>query len=158
MIILILELIYLKSTSGTPMYLKISFLFYLMVGVVGNLQTIDRNLSGHLPNDYAALRKKIPDRAVGLVPLTFFFNEYKFYPKLLCHTNFALQMRQKQMESQVDSVTFFQWAYTHKAQFILLDYLNEAPHYYPQKGKTSLHNYRLHFFDGRFALYILPNR
>ena len=95
---------------------------------------------------YQRLRPYIPANSTGLVPLTFFFDEYEQYPRLLCHENFTCYSDRPK--------DFPIWAYQHKADFILIDYQYWPQKYYPEPGTANLPPYKLTFFDGRFAVYI----
>ncbi|WP_273213968.1 ArnT family glycosyltransferase [Runella zeae] len=155
MILLIYEWLQSKPLPRIPLYLKVMTVLYLIVGVVGNGQVIGRNLSGYLPQQYAQLRPQLPQKGTGLVPITFYFNEYEHFDKLLCHTNFELQMRHQQQSKPWTSEKFGAWAQQHKASFIVLDYKTDRADYYPSQGATRFANYQLVFADKQFSVYVL---
>jgi hypothetical protein len=153
MLVFVVEL-YIKSGNQkltTP--LKIVVVLYLIIGVVGSGQIIIKNTKAYLPAQYATLSTKIAKNQSGIVPLTFFFNEYSTQQKLLCLTNFELQMAQ-QKRTNLRSAMLFDWAATNQADFVLLDYLNDSANYYPQLGTPQIGLYHLLFSDKQFAIYI----
>jgi hypothetical protein len=127
---------------------------YVCVGVVGNLQIILKNNTNYLPDQFARLSTKITVKKTGLVPLTFFFNEYRHYDKLLCQTNFELQMKQQKRRTLTKKL-FFDWAKQNKVDFVVLDYLNNNADYYPDKNTLNVEPYSLTYSDGQFAIYQL---
>lgn len=155
MIVLILETVYQQPRQSIPSYLKAVFVLYVLVGITGHAMMIHSNRQEYLPNTYAELRKNIPAHTAGVVPLTFYFNEYKHYPKLLCYTNFDLQQRQRKPATVPDSRSFFHWAAANHAHFILFDYQIDRPPYFPAEGTQRIEKFQLRFFDGRFAVYVL---
>ena len=95
------------------------------------------------------MRKHIPANTKGLVPLTFFFNEYDRYSQLLTSENYKHQST----PSDVPTNEMAQWANQRKVDFILLEYTFRPEGYYPKPGTDSLPFYKLSHFDGRFAVY-----
>ncbi|AEI48629.1 hypothetical protein [Runella slithyformis] len=138
MILLILETVYKKPEKSIPAYLKMVFFLYVLVGVAGNAMVIHSNRREYLPNTYAELRKNIPAHTAGVVPLTFFFNEYKHYPTLLCYTNFDLQMLQRKPATVPDSHSFFQWAAANHAHLFCLIMTSTALFIFPKKERNAL--------------------
>ncbi len=127
-------------------------LLYVCVGIVGSVQIIAQNNSNYLPTQFASLRPNITTpKQVGLVPLTFFFNEYPHFDRLLCQTNFELQMKYK--DKTPTQILFFDWAKQNKADFVVLDYLNNNADYYPNKSTTTVQSYRRIYSDSQFAVY-----
>lgn len=154
LIIYILELLNTSSTNmKVPLYVKIVSFFYITVGFVGSVQTIHKNYSDYLPDKYRALRLVLPSKGKGLVPITFYFNEYKYFNSLLSHTNFDLQKSNLLKNKEASANDFFQWARNNKVHFILIDYQSESASFYPIKGIKTVKEYHLSFFDGRFAIY-----
>ncbi len=123
---------------------------YFIIGTFGMGQLIHKNIAfGGLPDDYAGLRKHLSADKTGLVPLTFFFNEYEEYDRLLTHENYKLHHDKATYSAHQMS----QWAGNHGADFILYDYEFLTESYYPEAGTRQLPPYHLTFFDGRFAIY-----
>ncbi len=152
--VLIIEL-YAKTTAlktPLPKLIYCTALVYLCVGIVGNLQIITQNNTNYLPNRYALLKPIISTQKVGLVPLTFFFNEYTHYDRLLCQTNFELQMRYKNVKKPTQNM-FFEWAKQNKVDFVVLDYLNNNADYYPIKDTPNLKSYNIIYSSNQFAVY-----
>ncbi|WP_439582289.1 hypothetical protein [Dyadobacter bucti] len=130
--------------------LKLVIAAYFVIGVVGMCQIIYTNATmEYLPVSYEKLRKDIPDHKSGFVPLTFFFNEYEQYPRLLTHENYKLQSNKKGMTT----VKMAKWAYKNGAGFIVMDYKFRPEPYYPKAGTKKIPFYNLSFFNGRFAIY-----
>ncbi|GAB3033911.1 hypothetical protein [Spirosoma pulveris] len=128
--------------------LRIVLAAYFIIGLYGTIEIIYKNYTlGNFPVAYQQLRPYIPENATGLVPLTFFFDEYDQYPHLLCHENFTNYSTQHQDDLPV-------WANHHKADFILLDYVYRPEAFYPKPGTTTLPFYKLTYYDGRFAVYL----
>ena len=130
--------------------LKLLAGIYFVIGIYGSVQIIHRNLTmDYLPVSYQKLRPNLDSTQVGLVPLTFFFNEYSRYPRLLANENYIIESKKKNMTTD----KFATWAKNHGAQFILMDYLFRSEPFYPKAGKKTIPFFKLHFFDGRFAIY-----
>lgn len=145
MLIILYELY--QSQPFTNWALNTVLVAYFIIGIYGTLEIIDKNYTlGNFPAAYQKLRPYIPANSTGLVPLTFFFNEYEHYSRLLCHENFTYYSARQE--------DFPIWANEHKADFILLDYEYRRESFYPEPGTTNLPHYKLKHFDGRFAVYI----
>lgn len=127
--------------------LKIVLLAYFIIGIYGTIEIIYKNYTlGNFPSVYKNLRTYIPKKSIGLVPLTFFFNEYEQYNRLLCHENF---------HNDSDSVNAIaNWANERKVDFLLMDYVYRPEPFYPKPGTKTLGVYQLRYFDGRFAVYV----
>ncbi|KQS23783.1 hypothetical protein [Dyadobacter sp. Leaf189] len=148
MLVLIYELYKLRPFSSPA--LKLIMVAYFLISVFGMGQIIYRNFTmEYLPLSYEKLRPHIEDQYVGFVPLTFFFNEYEEYPRLLTHENYKLQSKKKGMTT----LKMARWAYKNGANFIVMDYKFRPEPYYPAAGAKSIPFYKLSFFDGRFAIY-----
>jgi hypothetical protein len=102
----------------------------------------------------AELSTKIISKKTGLVPLTFFFNEYPHYERLLCQTNFELQIKQ-QKRGKPTKKLFFEWAKQNNVDFVVLDYLNNDAEYYPSRKVTQVIGYSLTYSDSQFAIYLV---
>lgn len=130
--------------------LKLVMAIYFIIGIYGTLEIIYQNtLLGNFPDAYKKLRNHIPAHTTGLVPLTFFFNEYEQYSHLLCHENFTYY----KIGNQNPANALAKWAFEHKSDFILMDYKYRNEYFYPKPGTPILPFYKLTFFDGRFAVY-----
>jgi hypothetical protein len=148
MLLIIYELYKRRPFANTG--LKMVLALYFIIGLYGTIELIYQNNSrDYLPTAYQRLRAHISPQETGLVPLTFFFNEYEQYAHLLGHNNFAYSSTHSANPAD-DLAT---WANTHKAGFILLDYTYNPESYYPTPGTKRLPFYTLSFFDGRFAIY-----
>ena len=133
--------------------LKLVLLAYFIIGLFGIVELIYKNYTlGSFPNAYKNLRSHIPKQSTGLVPLTFFFNEYEQHKRLVCHENFA-HYSQNFTNDRTGQKALPFWANQHGIDFILLDYQYRREPYYPDSGSTDLPLYRLTYFDGRFAIY-----
>ena len=148
MLALVYELIRLKPFNNAG--LKLVLAIYLVIGIVGMVQIIRRNFTmEYLPVSYQKLRSVIGNSKVGLVPLTFLFNEYERYPRLLTHENYKLQCGKRGMTTD----KMARWAHRSGADFILMDYKFITESYYPKAGTKRIPFYKLSFFDGRFSVY-----
>jgi hypothetical protein len=141
-----------KTKFSPPVYF--ASVLYLCVGIVGNLQIIIKNNTNYLPTQMANISAKIVSKKVGLVPLTFFFNEYTHYDKLLCQTNFELQMKYKKEKTLTQNM-FFDWANQNKVDFVVLDYFNNNADYYPNPKMRQVGSFQRVYSDGQFAIYRL---
>ncbi|NIJ55253.1 hypothetical protein [Dyadobacter arcticus] len=148
MIVLIYELYKIRPFENLA--LKVILAAYLVVGAFGMIQIIQRNFTmEYLPFSYKRLRPEIDNKQTGFVPLTFFFNEYEEYPRLLTHENYKLQSKKKGMTT----AKMANWAHNNGADFIVMDYKFRPEPYYPKAGVKTIPFYKLAFFDGRFAIY-----
>lgn len=148
MIVLVYELYQVAPFKNLA--LKLIIAAYFIIGIVGMCQIIYTNATmEYLPISYEKLRKDIPDHKSGFVPLTFFFNEYEQYPRLLTHENYKLQSNKKGMTT----FKMAKWAYKNGAGFIVMDYKFRPEPYYPKAGTKKIPFYNLSFFNGRFAIY-----
>ena len=130
--------------------LKLVIATYLIIGAYGMCQIIYTNFTmEYLPVSYHKLKSVIGNKQKGFVPLTFFFNEYEAYPKLLTHENYKLQSKKKNMST----IKMAHWAYKNGVDFILMDYKFRPEPYYPKAGTRNIPFYKLFSFDGRFAIY-----
>ncbi len=149
MLVLVYELYRIEPFTNRMLQLVLSA--YLVIGVVGMCQLIHTNFTmGSLPVAYEKLRKHIPDDKTGFVPLTFFFDEYEEYPRLLTHENYMLQFKKKGLTT----FNMAKWAHQKGAGFILMDYKLRPEKYYPKAGTKFIPYYKLSFHDGRFSVYI----
>ncbi|MBB6002058.1 hypothetical protein [Arcicella rosea] len=129
-----------------------AFFLYFVIGFVGIIQLIHKIHSRpFLPDKYAALRKFIPAKSKGLVPLQFFFNEYENHESLLCFENFDFQLAQSTLKADTESLA--NWARKNNVKFILFDYKNNKANFFP-KPREVLKGYQLSYFDGDFAVYV----
>jgi hypothetical protein len=148
MLALVYELYKLKPFSNPG--LKLVLAIYLVIGIVGMGQIVRKNLTMvYLPESYKELRSKLDAKGAGFVPLTFFFNEYEKYPRLLTHENYKLQSKKKGMTAG----KMASWAYKNGVSFILMDYRFRPEPFYPKAGTKKIPFYKLTFFNGRFAVY-----
>ena len=139
-----------RKSFGKAVYIMV--FLYLCVGIIGNSQIIYKNAVSHdLPQQYADLSKKITEKKVGIVPITFFFNEYPKYQRLLCQTNFELQSIK---EKNLTISQFVKWANQNNASFIILDYKNGYSNYYPVKGAVKIGDYKIIYSDNQFVVYV----
>ncbi|UHG89628.1 hypothetical protein [Spirosoma oryzicola] len=149
MLVLVYELYRLNSFKNLALYVVLAA--YFIIGLVGTIEIIRRNFTmRYLPLSYQDLRKAIPAHTKGLVPLTFFFNEYEHYGKLLTSENYKHQST----PSDDPANAMAQWANDRDVDFILLDHTFRPEGYYPKPGTDSLAHYKLGYFDGRFAVYL----
>lgn len=127
--------------------LRIVMLAYFIIGIYGTIEIIYKDyVLGSFPTAYKNLRSHIPKSSTGFVPLTFFFDEYEQYDRLLCHENFR---------DYSDSVNKLpDWAIDHQVNFMVMDYVYRPESFYPEPGTKKLGAYQLSYFDGRFAVYI----
>lgn len=124
---------------------------YLVIGTFGMCQIIYANFTiGSLPVAYEKLRNHIPDDKTGFVPLTFFFDEYEEYSRLLTHENYMLHFNKKGLTT----LNMAKWAHQKGAGFIVMDYKFKPEKYYPKAGTKLIPYYKLSFYDGRFSVYI----
>lgn len=148
MMIVVYELYRLRPFVNTG--LKTCAAAYLIIGVVGMGQLIHNNMKyGDLPENYDAIRKHLPEDGTGLVPLTFFFNEYEEFDQLLSHENYKLHYKKKNLSPHLMAA----WSKKMDVDFILFDYAYLTEAFYPRPGQKIIPFYRLTFFDGRFAVY-----
>jgi hypothetical protein len=123
---------------------------YFIIGIYGTIEIIHENFStDYLPVSYQKLREHIPADKKGLVPLTYFFNEYERHPTLLSHENYKYQST----PTNNPSTHMANWAHQRGAGFILMDYQFRSEDFYPKPGTVALPFYKLTYFDGRFAIY-----
>ncbi len=147
--IVVLYEVYRVRPFVTPA-LKIFLAAYLVIGVFGMGQLIYKNREfGDLPEKYEALRKYMPEDGTGLVPLTFFFNEYEEYDQLLTHENYKLHYNKENLSASQMAT----WSNKMDVDFILYDYGYLREGYYPKPGQKRLPHYQLTFYNGRFAIY-----
>jgi hypothetical protein len=148
MLVLVYELYRVRPFQNRA--LKLVVATYFVIGIVGMCKIIYTNATmEYLPVSYEKLRKDIPDNKSGFVPLTFFFNEYEQYPRLLTHENYKLQSQKKGMTT----LKMAKWAYKNGAGFIVMDYKFRPEPYFPKAGTKKIPFYKLSFFNGRFAIY-----
>ena len=135
------------SKPFTNWALKIVLVAYFIIGIYGTIEIIYKNyMLGNFPKTYQKLRPYIPANSTGLVPLTFFFDEYEQYSRLLCHENFTYYSNHQE--------DFPIWANKHNVDFILMDYKYRRETFYPEPGTNNLPFYKLKYYDGRFSVYI----
>ena len=145
MFVIVYELYKLRPFNNWG--LKVILMAYFIIGIYGIVEIIYKNYTyGNFPFAYKNLRKHIPRNTTGLVPLTFFFNEYEQYNHLLSHENFTYYANRQQ--------DFPIWANNHHVDFILMDYTYRREAFYPEPGTLTLPFYTLKYFDGRFSVYI----
>ncbi|GAB3256857.1 hypothetical protein GCM10027347_18930 [Larkinella harenae] len=148
MIALAYELYRLKSFVNRG--LKVVLGLYFGIGLFGTVQLIVKNFkTDYLPVSYQKLRSVIPAHQSGLVPLTFFFNEYERYPYLASYDAYKFTAH----ETEISPDGMAQWAHQNGLKFMVMDYLLSPEDCFPQPGATRLPFYRLLFYDGRFAVY-----
>ena len=148
MLALIYEIYKLNNVNNTGF--KLVMALYFSIGLYGTIEIIYANFNKpYLPDAYKQLRANLPYKKSGLVPLTFFFNEYEQYTHLLSHENY----KHHATPANSPSNQMAQWAYANKVRFILLDYGYRPEYFYPKSGTDNLPHYKLTYFDGRFAIY-----
>ncbi|GAB3880760.1 hypothetical protein [Spirosoma agri] len=148
MLVLVYELY--RSNPFKNWGLAVVLAAYFGIGIYGTIEIIYKNFSSEfLPVSYKNLREKIPTNEKGLVPLTYFFNEYDRHPALLSSENF----KHHAIPTANPSAQLAQWAHQQGVGFILMDYAYRPEDFYPKPGTSSLPSYRLTYFDGRFAVY-----
>jgi hypothetical protein len=119
---------------------------YALVGLYGLGELVYTNARREpLTTAYAALRTPIGTRQTGLVPITFFFNEYEQYRQLYCHNNAEFLVR--------ESAQLGTWAAARGVEFIVFDYTFDTPPFAPKQGEDNLPKYRLLFQNDRFSVY-----
>jgi|GEM_PF-2164666 hypothetical protein len=129
---------------------KVILGIYFIIGLYGTIAIIHKNLSReYMPDLYEQIGSRLPQGKVGVVPLTFFFNEYNDYHRLLTHENYKLFAKKKNMSAR----KFSEWSRYKGAQFIVMDYLFNRETFYPKPGTRKIPYFRLVFFNGRFAIY-----
>ncbi|QMW01948.1 hypothetical protein [Spirosoma foliorum] len=139
-----------KSNSFKDVGFQFVLAVYFSIGLYGIIEIIYKNFSQeYLPVAYEKLRPYLPSKKSGLVPLTFFFNEYDRYSHLLSSENYV----HNSTTTNDPSAQMAGWAHQHKADFILMDYQFRPEYFYPEPGKPSLPYYKLTYFDKRFAIY-----
>lgn len=130
--------------------LKLILIPYFIINIYEIAEMISQNLSvDYLPDSYQALRSHIPADKKGLVPITFFFNEYEHYPRLLCIDNYKNDVH----ETNMTPGQMANWANKRGVGFILMDYKLIKEPAFPKPGTATIPFYKLAFFDGRFAVY-----
>lgn len=128
------------------------FLVYFIIGMVGVIQLIYKiNSKPYLPEKYATLRKYIPQKSVGLVPIQFFFNEYENHERLLCFENFDFQLAQSKLTT--DTASLANWAMKNKVKFIIFDYKNNKANFFPKQNQL-LKGYKISYFDEDISIYV----
>ncbi len=148
MLVLIYELYKLSNVKSIGFKLIIAV--YFVIGLYGTIEIIYANFNKpYLPDAYKQLRTKLPYKKNGLVPLTFFFNEYEQYGHLLSNENY----KHHATPTNDPANQMPQWANTNNVDFILMDYEYRPEIFYPKPGKRNLPPYALTYFDGRFAVY-----
>ncbi|SKC13885.1 hypothetical protein [Dyadobacter psychrophilus] len=150
MLVLTYELYRLKPF--THRYFKWLLALYFVIGIFGSVQLIQKNITlGYLPKTYQSLEKILPRDKVGVVPLTFFFNEYDNFETLRTHENYKLYCHKVNMTPD----GFGRWAKASNAGFILMDYQFNPEKFFPPISASNIENYHRTYFDGRFAVYLL---
>lgn len=148
MLLILYELYRLKPFVNKK--LKVVLIIYFIIGTYGMGQIIYKNLSlDYLPQAYTKLRGHIPANELGLVPITFFFNEYEHYPNLLNHENYGYY--DTHSSDPVKEIT--NWSHKKNVGFILFDYKYRPEYFHPKPNTKQIPFYRLSFYDGRFAVY-----
>ncbi|QRR01471.1 hypothetical protein [Dyadobacter sandarakinus] len=80
---------------------------YFTIGIYGSGQLVYKNWKlGYLPNTYHEISKQLPKSSLGVVPLTFFYNDYNQFTRLLAHENYKLYCHKQNMSSD----GFAKWA------------------------------------------------
>lgn len=150
MLVLTYELYRLKPV--THHFFKWLLAIYFVIGIFGSVQLIRKNLTlGHLPKTYQSLKKILPRDKVGVVPLTFFFNEYDNFKTLRAHENYKLFCHKVNMTPD----GFGRWAKASNAGFILMDYQFNPETFFPPASDSNIENYHRAYFDGRFAVFLM---
>ncbi len=148
MLALVYELYSQKPFKNMALHVVLAL--YFVIGLVGTVEIIYKNFTQpYLPVAYERLRSQIGSGRSGLVPLTFFFNEYERYRRLLSSENYKHHARPG-ITPAADMAT---WARHRNVDFILMDYAYRPEYFYPEPGTKALPYYRLTYFDNRFAVY-----
>ena len=148
MLLLIYELYKLSNVKNVSF--KFVMALYFIIGLYGTIEIIYANVNKpYLPDAYKQLRPNLPYKKNGLVPLTFFFNEYERHAHLLSNENY----KNHATPTNDPANQMAQWAYVNKTDFILMDYDYRPEYFYPKPGTRNLPPYKLTYFDGRFAVY-----
>ncbi|OIN59386.1 hypothetical protein [Arsenicibacter rosenii] len=148
MFILLYELYRLNPFRNRGLYVVLAA--YFIIGLYGIVEIIYKNFSKpYLPEAYASLRTQIPAHAHGLVPLTFFFNDYARYDKLIAYESFLFQFN----ESERNKERLAAWAKAENLRFMLVDYKYDRADFVPDEKTTKLGDFRRTYTDGRFAVY-----
>lgn len=148
MLLFVYELYRLRPLWDRPV--KVALAAYLVIGLYGTVEIIYKNITQpYLPHAYAELRSRLPNHATGLVPLTFFFNEYDEHPYLVSYDSYHFQYK----PAQYTPAHLAQWAERSDLDFMVMDYRTGQEPYYPKPGTKTLEAFRLTFFNGRFAVY-----
>ena len=128
---------------------------YFVIGIYGSGQLIHKNRQlGYLPDTYRQLSQKLPKTATGLVPLTFFYNDYVQFTRLLTHENYKLYCHKENMSA----TGLANWAKMNAAQFIVVDYKFNAEPFFPSQTVTRLPHYERRYYDGRFAVFFMNGK
>ncbi len=159
MILIIIELFNSVEYSFTKSkMIWYSLALYVVIGVFGIFQLIHKIATNpYLPDQYKEISKYIPKKTNGLVPITFFFNEYKNYKNLRCYDDFYLQMWQLKQENS-DVKMLQKWLMKKQISFLLFDYKNEFSNAFPKYG-SLIDGYTLKYVDAdkQFVIYVAEN-
>jgi hypothetical protein len=152
MMLVVIELIHLIDKEAiVNKVILFTFFFYTVICLFGQIQLLNENhKEEYLPEKYARICKSIPPGSNGIVPLTFFFNEYEKYSKLYCLENFWPVNVYGESHSLDDLGKF---ALKNKADFILINKNNMT-----RKVDLNVHSkipqYKLTYFDNTLYLFI----
>lgn len=148
MFVLLYELYLINPFRNRGLYIVLAA--YFIIGFYGIIEIIYKNFSKpYLPDAYASLRTQLPAGSSGLVPLTFFFNDYERYGKLIAYESFLFQFN----ESERNTKHLAAWAKAQNLRFMLVDYKNDRADYVPDENTTQFGDFRRTYTDGRFGVY-----
>jgi hypothetical protein len=132
--------------------LKVVLGIYAIIGLYGTVEIIYKNISQpYLPTVHARLRSHIPTHAKGLVPLTFFFNDYDHYDRLITYDSYLF----RHQPNTGTPAQLAQWAAQQKIGFLVVDSQTNHADYIPSPNSLSVGPYRRTYTDGRFAVFTL---
>ncbi len=151
MILVVIELIDLIDKEAiVNKVILFTFFFYTVICLFGQIQLLNENhQEQYLPEKYAKICKTIPPKSNGIVPLTFFFNEYEKYGNLYCLENYWPVNVYGESHSLDDLGKF---ALKNKADFILINKKNMTRKV-ELNAQSKIPQYKLTYFDNTVYLY-----
>lgn len=132
--------------------LKVVLGIYAIIGLYGTIEIIYKNISQpYLPTVHAGLRLHIPTNTKGLVPLTFFFNDYDRYDRLITYDSYLFQHQ----PNAGTPTQLAQWAAQQKIGFLVVDSKTNHADYIPSPDSLTVGPYQRTYTNGRFAVFTL---